>query len=141
MSIPAQLAPYVFQPGNPGKPLGAINKHGKMVREAVAGCFEEIGGYEAFVAWAKKNRGVFYTKLWVKLLPNVENLPEEDKLALLRAMLAVQPVKTVLYEAQTVENPPSQSANPQEIVAPEPSQRPVATIETPQAGYTSPATS
>jgi hypothetical protein len=38
-------------------------------RHAIQWAFEGIGGVDALVAWAKKNRTQFYTKVWIKLLP------------------------------------------------------------------------
>jgi hypothetical protein len=38
-------------------------------RQAIQMAFEGIGGVDTLVAWAKKNRTQFYTKIWIKLLP------------------------------------------------------------------------
>ena len=59
-----------FQRGNTvGRKAGVPNKITAACREAIQLAFEGIGGVEALIAWAKKNRTQFYTKIWIKLLP------------------------------------------------------------------------
>ena len=68
--VPAPwLKEYEFKKGAPGRPPGP-NKHTAIVRAILAGSFEDLGGYEGFVAWAKANKETYYTKLWIKLLPD-----------------------------------------------------------------------
>jgi hypothetical protein len=55
-----------------GRRAGTPNKMTAEVKEIVARCFEDIGGYEALVEWVKSSparQGTFYTKMWMKLLP------------------------------------------------------------------------
>ena len=60
-----------FGKGNPGRPKGAVNKTTIAAKEAFALAFDELGGYEGMVAWAKRdpdNLKVFYT-LYARLIP------------------------------------------------------------------------
>lgn len=61
-----------FGKGNPGKPKGAVNKNGKLAKEAIALAAEKLGGVDRIVAWAKedeKNERAFWTALYPKLIP------------------------------------------------------------------------
>lgn len=61
-----------FAKGNPGKPKGALNKKGKSAMEAIAMAAETLGGADRLAAWAgesKKNEEVFWSKIYIKLLP------------------------------------------------------------------------
>ncbi len=51
-----------------GRQKGSRNK-APTIREAVSLCFQEMGGMEAFVAWATEHPGDFYTKIMAKLIP------------------------------------------------------------------------
>ncbi len=52
-----------------GRKKGVPNKRTTAVKEALELAFQGIGGVKALVEWAKENRGDFYGKLWIKLLP------------------------------------------------------------------------
>jgi hypothetical protein len=41
---------------------------GRYARNAVLTVYEQIGGNEAMAAWAKENRGEFYTKLFSRTI-------------------------------------------------------------------------
>jgi hypothetical protein len=67
-----------------GRRAGTPNKMTAEVKQILARCFEDIGGYEAFVKWVKsspKRLDTFYTKMWIKLLPmNIApERPEDHK--------------------------------------------------------------
>lgn len=51
-----------------GRPPGRVNKITKEVKDVILRCFYDIGGREAFAAWAKVNQTKFY-QLYSKLLP------------------------------------------------------------------------
>lgn len=51
-----------------GRKLGELNKFTRAAREAFTLAFEGIGGVEALVTWAKRNRREFY-KLYARLIP------------------------------------------------------------------------
>jgi hypothetical protein len=72
------------------------------------------------VEWARNNKTAFYTKIWPRLLPSVDSLPEDEKVTLLKAMLAVPRVMTQVYEGELVkaENAPSQTTSQPEIAPP-----------------------
>ena len=60
-----------FKKGEGGRPKGAVNKTTVAAKEAFALAFDALGGYEAMVAWAKRepdNLKVFYT-LYARLIP------------------------------------------------------------------------
>ena len=60
--------------GNPGgRKKGTPNKNTVEIKTALEKAFDGIGGVEAFTAWAKGNRELFYP-IWVKLLPKDVNL-------------------------------------------------------------------
>lgn len=54
---------------NAGRKKGTPNKVTVEVKQAIALAFEGIGGVAKLTAWAKKNPALFYTKVWIKLLP------------------------------------------------------------------------
>lgn len=53
-----------------GRKLGTPNVVTVEVKRAISLAFEGIGGVGSLTAWAKKNPALFYTKVWVKLLPH-----------------------------------------------------------------------
>lgn len=60
-----------FQKGQGGRPKGAVNKTTAKAKEAFQLAFEELGGVDAMVKWAKRdpdNLRVFYS-LYSKLIP------------------------------------------------------------------------
>lgn len=93
-----------FKPGNPGRPTGSENKLSKYVRHVLAGAFAEIGGEEAFVEWARENKTDYYTKLWIKLLPDSSQLSDDEREKVMNAMLGVPQVLTQLYEGEIVKD-------------------------------------
>ena len=52
-----------------GSRKGIPNKTTVIVKDAIQSVYNNIGGDEAFKKWAKKNPDLFYTKIFVKLLP------------------------------------------------------------------------
>jgi hypothetical protein len=68
-----------------GRQAGTPNKMTAEAKEMLARCFEDIGGYEAFVKWVKSSPerlDTFYTKMWIKLLPmniGLDIRPEDHK--------------------------------------------------------------
>jgi hypothetical protein len=57
------------QSGNPaGKPKGTRNKLSATAKENIAAVFEEMGGVEGMLKWAKRNQTEFY-KIYPRLLP------------------------------------------------------------------------
>jgi hypothetical protein len=64
-----------------GRKKGVRNKLTLTCREALATCFESLGGVEGLIAWAKKNNDnmkAFYTKMWIKLLPVQVKITEQN---------------------------------------------------------------
>jgi hypothetical protein len=64
-----------------GRQAGTPNKMTAEAKEMLARCFEDIGGYEAFVKWVKSSPerlDTFYSKMWIKLLP-INIRPEDHK--------------------------------------------------------------
>src|SRR5215471_10240056 len=55
--------------GVSGRRAGVPNRLNAQCKEMIATCFESIGGIEGLVAWAKKNRTAFYTRMYIRLLP------------------------------------------------------------------------
>jgi hypothetical protein len=61
-----------FQPGHRGglgRKTGVPNKMTSEVREAIALAFQGIGGVPKLIEWAEANQSLFYTAIWLKLLP------------------------------------------------------------------------
>lgn len=117
------LGPYQFKAGNKGRPPGP-NKLTQFLREVMGSTFHKIGGADAFAEWAAANRTDFYTKLWIKLLPDSSQLSDDEREKVLDAMLGVQKVITQVYdgdsppiveikaESQVTEVPPSLQTAP-----------------------------
>ena len=57
--------------GNAGKGRkpGAVNKLTKGAKEAIQEAFKGLGGVAALQRWATDNPESFYTKVWVRILP------------------------------------------------------------------------
>lgn len=55
---------------NSGPKKGSKHKTTIAVKECIQAAFEKLGGVKALKAWAEKNPGEFYTKIWSKLLPH-----------------------------------------------------------------------
>lgn len=57
--------------GNRGKGRikGTPNKLTKGAKEAIQEAFKGLGGVAALQRWAKDNPESFYTKVWVRILP------------------------------------------------------------------------
>ncbi len=56
----------------PGRPKGIPNKATAKAKEAIALAFDQLGGTDALVEWAKisdDNRKVFYSQIWTKIIP------------------------------------------------------------------------
>jgi hypothetical protein len=54
--------------GVSGRRAGVPNRLNAQCKEMIATCFENIGGIDGLVAWAKKNRTAFYTRMDIRLL-------------------------------------------------------------------------
>ena len=55
-----------------GRKKGVQNKTTRLAKQAIHDAFEELGGMEALVEWAKKdddNIKVFYAQIWPKIIP------------------------------------------------------------------------
>ncbi len=55
-----------------GRRVGSVNKTTKAAKEAIAECFEMMGGIPALMAWAERNEDnekVFYAQIWPKIVP------------------------------------------------------------------------
>jgi hypothetical protein len=59
--------PNLRGPG-PGRPTGAPNKIGALVKQNIIAVFEGIGGTKSMINWARRNRTEFY-KLYARLVP------------------------------------------------------------------------
>jgi hypothetical protein len=63
-----------------GRPKGATNKIPRVAKENIIRAFEDLGGIEGLVNWAKldaKNQGEFY-KIYGRLLPIENNISGAD---------------------------------------------------------------
>lgn len=63
-----------------GRPKGSTNKIPRVAKENIIQAFEELGGIEGLVNWAKsdpKNQGDFY-KIYGRLLPIENNVSGTD---------------------------------------------------------------
>ena len=99
-------AQFLFKPGERlvGRAVGTPNKLTAFVRNVLAGAFHKIGGEEMFVQWAKNNPTDFYCRLWIKLLPEANDLSDEERGRVLDAMMGVQNVMTQLYDVAELKN-------------------------------------
>lgn len=57
-----------YLPPGRGRPKGTLNKVGAQVKQNIIAVFEGLGGIEAMIRWAKKNRTEFY-RLYGRLAP------------------------------------------------------------------------
>lgn len=63
-----------------GRPKGATNRIPKVAKENIIKAFEDLGGIDGLVQWAKsdpKNQGDFY-KIYGRLLPIENNISGAD---------------------------------------------------------------
>ncbi len=63
-----------------GRPKGSTNKIPRVAKENIIQAFEELGGIQGLVDWAKsdpKNQGDFY-KIYGRLLPIENNVSGTD---------------------------------------------------------------
>lgn len=73
--IEASGAPKSSRPKPPnagkGRPKGAVNRVSASAKEALMQAYNELGGVQGMVTWARKkeNRANFYF-IWSKLLPH-----------------------------------------------------------------------
>lgn len=64
-----------------GRPKGSRNKVTIAAKEAISLAFDELGGTDELVKWAKlndDNRKVFYSQIWTKIIPLQVNGAGED---------------------------------------------------------------
>ena len=61
-----------FQKGNPGKPVGALNRTTKLVKETIAEVFDEMqqDPKTSLLTWASRNPDDFYKIVAPKIIPN-----------------------------------------------------------------------
>lgn len=64
-----------------------LHKNKIGARDALVTAFEEIGGVQALVEWAKSNKKEFYLQLWSKLIPRENTLDVGDNLEALLSQL------------------------------------------------------
>jgi hypothetical protein len=50
-------------------------------KRAIQMAFEGVGGLPALIKWAEANRSVFYTQVWIKLLPLAVKLDQNTIVA------------------------------------------------------------
>lgn len=56
-------------PIKPGRPAGTVNHTTSKLKGNILNVFQNLGGERKMTEWAEKNLTDFYTKVWVKLLP------------------------------------------------------------------------
>ena len=101
--------------GGPGRPKGSQNRFTSL-KEAFVEAFEQIGGLDGLVEWAKKekNRGLYY-RILASLFPkqvavsarmeqmnSLSKLSEEELMAIIRKgeKLAAEVIETTFTESQ-----------------------------------------
>jgi hypothetical protein len=57
------------QRGGGGRARGSLNKTTKNVKQAIESVFEGLGGTDEFLRWAQENKGIFYERIFIRLLP------------------------------------------------------------------------
>lgn len=67
-----------FKPGDPrpegsGRKPGQQNKRTVAVKEALEAAFDELGGVDALIQWARRDPTEFF-KIWGKMLPKDVNV-------------------------------------------------------------------
>jgi hypothetical protein len=93
-----------FEAGKPrpegaGRKPGVPNKETAACKEAIELAFEGLGGVDALTQWARREPGLFYTRIWTRLLP--KNIEIKGVLSLEQLVEA----SMKLIEAQVVEPP------------------------------------
>jgi hypothetical protein len=64
------MPPPKGKSNNPkGKPVGTKSRQTVAVKQCILNAFEHIGGVKNLVKWAQENETEFYTKMWVKVMP------------------------------------------------------------------------
>jgi len=51
-----------------GRQTGSQNVHTRKIKDNIVAVFDGLGGYEAMLKWAKKNRTLFY-QMYARLAP------------------------------------------------------------------------
>lgn len=57
------------QRGGGGRAKGSMNHTTRSVKAAIESVFEGLGGTDEFLRWAQENKGLFYEKIYIRLLP------------------------------------------------------------------------
>jgi hypothetical protein len=55
-------------PKGRGRPPGTPNKVGKQAKDNIIAVFDQLGGVETMVKWARRNKAEFY-RLYARLIP------------------------------------------------------------------------
>lgn len=70
-----------------GRPKGSLNGTTAKAKAAIEECFEQLGGVDSLVVWAKDNKTDFYKIIYPKLLPLQVAGDPENPLTLLTGIL------------------------------------------------------
>jgi len=65
-------------PPGPGRPKGSLNKIGLQAKENVVTVFSRLGGTDAMLRWARRNKTEFY-RMYARLIPNYVQAQVEIK--------------------------------------------------------------
>jgi len=99
------------KPG-PGRPKGSVNKLTASAKQAFQLAFEELGGVQGLVAWAKSDDeclGDFY-KLYARLIPTDVTVESPQLDELVKAVPSIELARQIAFalEKAARQQPPTQ---------------------------------
>ena len=70
-----------FKKGNPGRPVGAVNRLNAEVKDVLVRAYHDLGGFKAFMKWLREDQehlDHFYQHMYMKLLPMQVNVDKTE---------------------------------------------------------------
>jgi hypothetical protein len=82
-----------FKKGNPGRPVGAVNRLNAEVKDVLVRAYHDLGGFKAFMKWLREDQehlDHFYQHMYMKLLPMQVNVDKTENVVYKSFLQAVR---------------------------------------------------